>query len=156
MLAWVGEHGYDPRDLNRRFDLELRGLAIARACCGTMPNLVKKQSDYSGLPFRYKVPERGSLSPFEMVSTLAQCNVPLATARRLASIYELADMKVDWVERIYLRCRPETFDMIKKRGWEVPHDRPYKSEEVEKEWISKTISRIPRRYVMSDNRVERT
>jgi hypothetical protein len=50
MLAWVGEHGYDPRDLNRRYDVELRGIPIARACCGTMPNIVKKQSDYSGLP----------------------------------------------------------------------------------------------------------
>jgi hypothetical protein len=84
-----------------------------------------------------------------MISTLAQCNVPLATIRRLTSIYELPDLKVDWVERIYLRYRPESFDLLKRRAFEASYDKPYRPEDLQKESVLENITRISTKYVLS-------
>lgn len=123
MLAWVGEHGYDPKDHNFRFDLRLVGNPIPRACCGTMPNIVNEDADYSGFPYKYRSIEDDSVSPYEVVSTLAQCDVPLSVIRRLASIYDWPAGRGDWVHSIYRRSRPQSFDLLKKGATDVRRER---------------------------------
>lgn len=115
MLRWVGDHGFDPRDLNARYGLNLTGGPLRRLCCGAMPSeAIQKADDICVVPPLSSTGPDLIPSPFEMVSSLAPYGIPFKEIRRLALLSRDKSVDEALLLEIFRYYRPKVLDRVKQ------------------------------------------